>query len=160
MKDISWRHLDMEMLSKQLALCEGNPTVTSWFSLQRASNAQPWCLCNILSGLTKSTLCDMMLLSWHDNDFCIWGIPHKGPAMVYASNSCEWKVELLVIGDDLKVMWQSCDTTLDEWPPLMSILNIRCVNKCNILWYIMLGKSGQMKWMSNMNANLERKRFY
>ena len=36
----SWRH-DMEMLSTLLALCEGNPSVTSWFSSERVNDTGP-----------------------------------------------------------------------------------------------------------------------
>ena len=39
----SWWSYDMEMLSTLLALCEGNPPVTSGFPSQRASNEKLWC---------------------------------------------------------------------------------------------------------------------
>ena len=38
-----WWH-DLEMLSTLLALCAGNPSVTSGFLQQRASYAELWCL--------------------------------------------------------------------------------------------------------------------
>ena len=38
----SWCHHDMETLSALLALCEGNPLLSSGFPSQRASNAELW----------------------------------------------------------------------------------------------------------------------
>ena len=38
----TWRRNDMEMLSTILALCEGNPSFTSGFSSQMASDAELW----------------------------------------------------------------------------------------------------------------------
>ena len=66
--------LTMETLLILLALCEGNPLVTSGFPSQKASNLELWCFpccyLNMLFNKHLSHQCDTMTFMWHHCNVC------------------------------------------------------------------------------------------
>ena len=61
-----WCH-DMKTFSALLALCEGNPPVTSGFSSQSVSNMELWCLLWFASEQMVEQTVELPVISHHDS---------------------------------------------------------------------------------------------
>ena len=87
---ILWWRCDMEILSTLLALCEGNPLVTSGLPSHRATNAEPWYCpyCQAEQAVDQTSSLQWFKTPWHSGDITVMSFAGCSLHPLYCNVCC------------------------------------------------------------------------